>query len=68
MNHSDEYLVQGLIFLKDELGVSITKIAELMNCSTTALFQLKSGKTDVFGFSKKQKLRKIIEQYRQIEL
>jgi predicted transcriptional regulator len=67
MNQSDQFLIDGLNYLKDEIGVSFTKIAELMDCSLTALSQLKSGKTDVFGFAKKQKLRKIIDNYKKIE-
>lgn len=68
MNEFDKQLIEGVLFMKNELGVSFTKMAELLDCSDTVFSNLIKGNNTTISMEKKKKLKKIIDQYKQVNL
>lgn len=68
MNEFDKKLIAGLKYLKDELGVSYTKIGEFVGISRTAIYKYLMGITNTIGDRKKQQLKEVVEQYKKVDL
>ena len=67
-NKFDESLVDGILYMKNELGVSFIKMAELLECSDTVFSNLIKGNSTTISMGKKKKLKRIIDQYKQVDL
>ncbi|MFA9422072.1 MAG: hypothetical protein ACERLG_00730 [Sedimentibacter sp.] len=68
MNEFDKKIITGLKYLKLKLGVSYTKIGEVVGISRTAIYKYLMGMTNTIGYNKKKQLEEIIDQYKKVDL
>lgn len=67
MNDFDKQLIEGVLYMKN-LGVTFTKMAELLGCSDTVFSNLIKGNSTTISLEKKKKLKQIIDQYKKVDL
>jgi len=68
LNDFERKLVKDINFVSKELGVPHSFLGKKIGVSGNAIRNLINGNPTTLGFEKKQKLFRIIEQYKKVDL